>query len=83
MGTSILGEAAGFIFWVDKTFLPWRWSLVLDNNTLEEPATLLSLQQSSRSLWGTHQSNFMALHPEGHDPDILLIMMNSWDLIGP
>jgi hypothetical protein len=77
MGTSSLGEAAASILWVDKNSLPWRWSLVLDTNILKEPATLLSWQQSSRSLWGTHESNFMALHPEGHDPDILLIMTKS------
>lgn len=77
MGTSSLGEAAAFILWVDKNFLPWRWSLVLDTNIFEEPATLLTWQQSSRSLWGTQESTFMALHPEGHDPDILLIMTNS------
>ena len=71
MGTSSLGEAAAFIFWVDKTFLPWRWSLVLDANIVEEPATLLSWHQNSRSLWGTHESHYMALHPEGHDPDIV------------
>jgi hypothetical protein len=25
----------------------------------------------------THESDFMALHPKGHNPDILLIMKNS------
>jgi len=50
---------------------------VFDTNILEEPDTLLSWQQSSRSLWATHESNFMAFYLEGHDPDILLIMTNS------